>query len=117
MRTEEQKHIDHRWQDILYELKGRFGRKPDLQSMLFLIGVQELGQIDRAFSKEEKQDLMHIALCTLLAKRDFYRFDGKDEEGWPHFTQIKDHPSYELKEQEYLLKELIVEYFEEHSTH
>lgn len=111
-RTEEEKHIAHRWQDLLYELKGRFGRKPDLQSMLFLIGVQELNQVGRTFTKEEKQDLMHIAICRLLSSRGYYELVLTDEEGWPHYQLIKEHPDLNLAEQEFFLKRLILEYFE-----
>ena len=111
-RTEKEIHIAHRWQDLLYELKGRFGRKPDLQSMLFLIGVQELNQIGKEFTKEEKQDLMHIAICKLLSSRGFYKLEWTDEDGWPHYRAVKEHPDLNLAEQEYFLKQLILEYFE-----
>lgn len=111
-RTAAEIHLAHRWQDLLYELKGKFGRKPDLQSMLFLIGVQELNQLDRTFTKEEKQDLMHIAVCQLLSSKGYYRLEYIDEDGWPHYTILKEHPDFNLSKQEDFLKELILEYFD-----
>ena len=112
-RNEQQKTIDHSWQDLMYKLKPRFNRKPDIQSMLFLIGVQELGVISREFTKEEKQDLMHIAVCRLLCFNNVYEFDYRDDEGWPHFKQLKEHPKLSLTEQEYMFKDLILKYFKE----
>jgi hypothetical protein len=101
-----------RWLKLRIRLKERFGIKPDMNGVLMLIGVQELGQGTREFSKEEKQDLMHIAVCTVLTPSGFYRFDGLDEEGWPHFTQLRALPEYELFEQENFLKDHILLYFQ-----
>lgn len=111
-RSEEEKHIDHRWQDLLYEMKGRLGRKPDFQGMLFLIGLQELNQINRSFTKEEKQDLMHIAVCKLLSPAGYYKLSHIDEEGWPHYDLLKEAPNLNLVQQEFLLKKQILHYFE-----
>lgn len=84
----------------------------DITTMLFLIGVQELGDGVREFSKKEKQDLMHIATCKLLSQMGFYELVGKDDEGWPIWTNCKQVPNYTLLEQEYLLKNLIIQYLE-----
>jgi len=111
-RTKEEIEVAHRWQDLLYDLKSKFGKKPDLQGVLFLIGVQELNQGNRAFNKEEKQDLMHIAVCKLMSSKGFFAFDFTDEEGWPHYTALKEQPSLNLGEQEFFLKQLILEYFD-----
>jgi hypothetical protein len=84
-----------------------------MEGILFLIGVNELGTLPRKkFSKEQKQDLMHIAVCTLLSQLGYYVFLGRDEENWPHFEEIKLMPVSGIKEQEQLLKECIVRYFE-----
>lgn len=111
-RSEEETLIDHRWQDLLYEMKGKLGRKPDFQGMLFLIGVQELNQIKESFTKEEKQDLMHIAVCKLLSAEGYYQFVYKDDEGWPHYNLVKEAPNLNLVQQEFLLKKQILKYFE-----
>ena len=59
--------LKEEWNDLVDRLTDQFGMEPDLQSILFLIGIQELGQGSRKFSKDEKQDLMHIATCRLLS--------------------------------------------------
>lgn len=102
-----------RWLKLRIQLKEHFGIKPDMNGVLMLIGVQELGQGSQEFSKEQKQDLMHIAICTVLVASGFYAYDGLDEEGWPHFTQLKPLPDFNLIEQENFLKDHILLYFQE----
>ena len=84
---------------------------PNLNAILFLIGIQELGRWKNAFTKEEKQDLMHIAVCRLLSIEGVFEFKGRDQDGWPHWTQIKPIPQNGVKDQERLLKELVITYF------
>ncbi|MGI9545268.1 MAG: hypothetical protein ACR2MX_18540 [Cyclobacteriaceae bacterium] len=105
--------LERQWLQVLDQLKPTFGKRPaDLESVLFLIGVHELGQGVKAFTKEEKQDLMHIAICKVLSLSGFYELEGLDEEGWPHWRLIKKLPNFDLLDQEKLLKMHIVEYFE-----
>lgn len=100
-----------RWLKLRIKLKEKFGIKPDMNGVLLLIGVQELGYGPQEFSKEQKQDLMHIAVCTILAQSSYYIFEGRDEEGWPHFIQAKALPEYNLYEQENFLKDHVLLYF------
>jgi hypothetical protein len=81
--------ISIRWLKLRIKLKEQFGIKPDMDGVLFLIGIQEFGSGKQEFTKEQKQDLMHIAVCSLLAQSGYYVLDGYDEENWPHFTQLK----------------------------
>ena len=102
------------WVDLLYKIKELTGKRPaDLNAVLFLIGVQELGKGNRSFSKEEKQDLMHIAICKVLSLAGYYQLEGVDEEGWPHWKSIMKLPRFDLMEQEKLLKIQIIQYFKE----
>lgn len=100
-----------RWLKLRIKLKERFNIKPDMNGVLLLIGVQELGQGPQEFSKEQKQDLMHIAVCTILSASGYYIFDGKDDEGWPHFTQLKALPELDTFAQEDFLKDHVLLYF------
>jgi hypothetical protein len=100
-----------RWLKLRIKLKERFGIKPDMNGVLLLIGVQELGQGPQEFTKEQKQDLMHIAICTILSASGYYRNDGLDDEGWPHFTQLKPLPDNNTYEQENFLKDHALLYF------
>ena len=101
------------WSALLIQLEESIGKRPgDLNAVLFLIGVQELGNGKQPFSKEEKQDLMHIAICKVLSFSGFYELEGVDEEGWPHWKVVKKLPHFDFMEQEKLLKMHILEYFE-----
>ncbi len=101
-----------RWWALQGKLIERFGKKPDLEAILYLIGIQELMVHKTEFTKEEKQDLMHIGICTVLASSGFYVLDGTDEEGWPHFTQLKELPVMDAIEQENFIKDHVVLYFD-----
>jgi len=83
-----------------------------METILFLIGVQELGEIRNKFSKEQKQDLMHIAVCSLFRQSGYYELERVDEDGWPHFRQLKALPEMTMPEQENFMKDHILLYFE-----
>jgi hypothetical protein len=100
-----------RWLKLRIKLKEKFGIKPDMNGVLLLIGIQELGFGAQEYSKEQKQDLMHIAICTVLGPTGYYSYDGRDEDGWPHFTQLKPLPDFNLFEQENFLKDHVLLYF------
>ncbi len=105
--------LERQWNRLLLQLADSIGKKPaDLNSVLFLIGVQELGQGRRTFSKEQKQDLMHIAICKVLSYSGFYELEGLDEQGWPHWRVTRKLPHFDLLEQEKLLKMHVLEYFQ-----
>lgn len=106
---------DFEWLRIRHLVKDRFGKAalPDLNAILFVIGIQELGRWQEAFTKEEKQDLMHIAACRLLSYEGYYEFVGRDADGWPHWREIKPFTTKGLKAQETILKESIIRYFKE----
>ncbi len=101
-----------RWWKLEEKFLERFGKKPDVESVLFLIGIQELGLIQKKFTKEQKQDLMHIAICTVLAPSGYYELSNADEEGWPHFQQLKPMPEIDPIMQENFLKDHILLYFQ-----
>ena len=102
-----------RWLKLRIKLKEIYGIKPDMDGVLFLIGVQELGAGKQVYTKEQKQDLMHIAICTVLAPSDYYMLERFDEEGWPHFKQLQALPEFNLFEQENFLKDHVLLYFDQ----
>ena len=107
--------LQTRWWNLEAKLVERFdGKKPDLETILFLIGIQEFGQIKEKFTKEQKQDLMHVAVCSLLSQSGYYEIEGVDKEGWPHFKQLKPMPEMDTMIQESFLKDHILLYFENH---
>jgi hypothetical protein len=105
--------LQQRWWNLEVRMVERFGKKPDLETILFLIGIQEMGTIRRKFTKEQKQDLMHIAICSLFSRSGYYEMERVDADGWPHFKQLKEMPKMSLIEQENFLKDHILLYFEE----
>lgn len=112
--VEEDNNIEERWDSLLDFLEKTVGKRPvDLNAVMFLIGVQELGQGVRKFTKEQKQDLMHIAICRVLSKSGFYELEGLDKDGWPHWKLVKKLPHVDLLNQEHLLKIYVLDYFED----
>jgi hypothetical protein len=104
--------LQERWWDLEAKMIERFGKKPDMETILFLIGIQEFGDIKEKFTKEQKQDLMHIAVCSLLSQSGYYEIESIDEDGWPHFKQLKAMPDMNAIEQENFLKDHVLLYFE-----
>jgi hypothetical protein len=104
--------IQSRWWALEEKLMARFGKKPDMEAILFLIGIQEVGDFRTKFTKEQKQDLMHVAVCSLLSPSGYYELEMVDEEGWPHYRQLKTLPVFNFIEQENFMKDHILLYFE-----
>lgn len=105
--------LQTRWWSLEAKLVERFGKKPDLETVLFLIGIQETGIIREKITKEQKQDLMHVAVCTLLTPSGYYELENTDKDGWPHFRQLKAMPEMNPIEQENFLKDHVLLYFEQ----
>jgi len=110
--------LKQRWEELVAFLSKRFaeGETLDLDAIIYLIGVQELGKIGLNFKKDEKINLMHIAICRLLEPFGYYKFDYFDKEGWPHYSVIEQLPPLKAGEQSVLMKEAIVQYFLESKT-
>lgn len=106
--------LQARWWALEAKLVERFGKKPDMETILFLIGIQEFGGSQEKFTKEQKQDLMHVAVCSLLMQSGYYEIEGYDTDNWPHFKQLKALPVMNMIEQEQFLKDHILLYFDSH---
>ena len=106
---------EKRWHNLLFHLSDQFadGDELEIDGVLFLIGVQELGIGYKKFAKKDKQDILHIAICTVLEREGYYRYIGRDEQGWPHFEQTGQIPVLQPLAQEALMKKGILKYFEE----
>lgn len=105
--------LKSRWEDLQTKLSNQFadGEMMELDAIIYLVGVQELGQPQKKFKKDDKVNLMHIAICRLLEPYGFYEFDFVDEDGWPHFKNTAKLPALRPGEQSVLMKEAIVQYF------
>jgi len=107
--------IDFEWLQVRHKVKDwmNLDKLPDLNGVLFLIGIQEYGRTKAKFTKEEKQDLMHIAICELLSQDGYYEFIGRDEEGWPHYEILKPIGTKGMEGQEEMIKSRVITYFKE----
>jgi hypothetical protein len=107
--------LKERWENVVTKLSNQFaeGEVLDLDAIIYLIGIQELGKINRTFKKDEKIELMHIAICRLLEPYGYYEFEFFDNDGWPHYKVKEELPPLKAGEQSVLMKEAIVHYFVE----
>ena len=86
-------------------------KHPQIDTILFLIGVQELGSGQQKYTKDDKVNILHIAVCRLLEPFGYYRFSHYDEDGYPHFDQVENLPELKPNEQQILMKKAIIQYF------
>ena len=105
--------LKERWDKVVKLLSDKFadGDVLDLDAIIYLIGVQELGKFNAEFKKDEKINLMHIAICRVLEPYGYYEFEYFDNEGWPHYTVKEELPPLKAGEQSILMKDAIVSYF------
>ncbi len=103
--------LEIEWKKVLEKLKSQFGDDMDVQAILFLIGVQELGKGFQIFSKDQKVEIIHVAICTLLAPLGYYEYQGMDKDGWPHWKAKTTLPALKPGEQRALMKKTIIAYF------
>jgi hypothetical protein len=81
-RMQLQDDLQVRWWKLESKLLERFGKKPDMEAILFLI------------------------------PGGYYALERTDEDGWPHYRQLKDMPVMSPIEQENFLKDYVLLYFE-----
>eukprot|EP01035_Chromulina_nebulosa_P036575 gene36575-49288_t len=84
--------ITLRWKELEEKIAGEYGKKPDLNAFLLLIGIRELGK--------------------LLSQSGYYELEGTDQDGWPHWKLVKNPPFINIFEQELYLRQHIIEYFD-----
>ena len=102
-----------KWNNLKTKLSVDFSENEiiDLDSIIFLIGIQELGQFQKRFNKQKKLEVIHIAVCKLLSDYGYYEYDYTDNDGWPHYKLIKKLPNLKAGEQTILMKKAIINYF------
>lgn len=82
-----------------------------IETILFLIGVQELGTGKQKYTKEDKVNLLHIAVCRLLEPFGYFKFSNYDDDGFPHFEELEPLPELKPNEQSILMKKAVIQYF------
>ena len=104
------KDLEKKWEKLIKKLEKQFDDEVSLKGILYLIGVQELNFGIKRFDREEKINVLHVATCKLLSNHGCYKFDSIDEDGWPHYTELKALENLSEKDQENLIKEAIISY-------
>ena len=91
------------WNEVELFFQEQFDTEKNvtIETILFLIGVQELGSGSQKYTKDDKLNLIHIAVCRLLEPFGYYKFSHYDEGGFPHFDEVES----------LLMKKAIIHYF------
>lgn len=106
-----EKEFQLKWTELVSKLSAQFGGELDYDGIIFLIGIQELGKGKIQLKKDQKMEVMHIAVCALLSQYNYYKFTGFDEDGWPHYEATDEMPYLTPVQQHRLIKEAILMYF------
>ena len=102
--------LDKKWIKLLEKLEKQFDQEMTLKGVLYLIGVQELNLGIKQYEREEKVNVLHVAICKILTPFGFYKFDRIDEDGWPHYIELKAIKNLSEIQQELLMKEAVLKY-------
>jgi hypothetical protein len=105
--------FESKWKEVNLKVTELYGEALEIDALLFLIGVQELGKGFIKLNKSQKLDLMHVAICSLLAPYGYYEFAGHDSDGWPHWNATEKLPFLKPLQQHHLMRQAIVVYFEQ----
>ena len=97
--------------ELFFEENFQTEKNVPIETILFLIGIQELGSGKQKYTKDDKLNLIHIAVCRLLEPFGYYRFTSYDEDGYPHFEELQPLPELKPNEQQILMKKAVVQYF------
>jgi len=103
------------WEALLQKLSNQFPGDGDLDldGVLLLIGTQELQMGYIKMKKDDKINVLHVAICTVLEPYGYYEFEKRDEQGWPHFKTLQPLPPLKAGEQSILMKQAVVNYFKD----
>ena len=104
--------LESKWRKTIQKISKNFDDQLDIQAILFLIGLQELNIDIKKLTKDQKIEVIHVGLCTILSPYGYYNKVGVDNEGWPHFENVKKLPNVEQNQQEQIIKEAIIDYFD-----
>lgn len=101
------------WEKVVAFITNLTGQEPqDLKGYLFLIGVQVLGKGVKVYSRDEKQDVIHVGMCEIFSLSGHYTFSHRDDDGWPHYEVTSKIAHHKLFAQEDLIKDQIIAYFQ-----
>lgn len=107
--------LEARWQQLSAWVKARFGKVPDIEGLLFLIGIQSRGRgFEPKLQKEVKQGVIMEGTCCAFASLGIYERVGMEDDGsWIWERIVPNPPGLSVEEQEKLLRVAILRYFED----
>lgn len=104
--------LERRWQALISDVSERFGRTPDVDAMLFLIGVQSVGRgYEPDLPKERKQSLIMEGSYLAFETLGVYSRVGMERNGFWIWEKSFDLPKLSVENQEKLLRIGILNYF------
>jgi len=91
----------------------QFKVEPTMEAILFLIGIQELGVGLKDYDRDEKMNLIHLGTLCVLSQFGYYtKAKEPDRDNWPIYQQNYERELPVGEEQEQLIKNGIITYFE-----
>lgn len=103
--------LDERLREIAARLTEFFAPEGpvDIPALLFVAGLQTLGRPSAPLSREDKMALIHIGTCAVLEPYGYYRFSGRDAQGFPQYQPVR---ALDAADGDgILLKEALIKYF------
>ncbi len=111
----EQWQLDLHWLKIQHFVKDKFRTNdlPKQDTILFIIGLQELGIMTKNLSLEQKLDITTSGTCQVLSLDGYFERAGLDKDGWIIWKQKKSIDVLDDSQKEFIIKQLIIKYFED----
>lgn len=111
----EQWELDLHWLKIQHFIKDKFRTNdlPKQDTILFIIGLQELGIRTKNLSLEQKLDITTSGTCQVLSLEGYFERAGLDKDGWIIWKQNKSLDDLDDSQKERTIKHLIIKYFED----
>lgn len=110
--TEEKESFNKaQWARFKEMFKENYGEMPSVISVLFVLGLGEIDDTLAELTKEEKEAVIHVGLCSLLEKEGLYKRIEVDQDGWPHFEATQKATSLDIEKQEHYLRKLILKHY------
>ena len=69
--------LEKRWDALILRLENQSEDEMSLKGILYLIGVQELNFGVKRYDRDEKINVLHVAICKLLSNYGYYKFFSK----------------------------------------
>ncbi len=116
---EDEPDLQERWSRLQRWTLRRFGKKADVEGLLFLIGIQELGQgVLPDLGKTRKEQIVREGAYCVLETLGYYERVGMEKSGHWIWQQAHPMPAELSKEaEEVMLRRAVLRYFDRNLKH